>query len=285
MELTLRAGRPDDAKSCGAICYEAFRSISGRHNFPPDIPSSEVAVGIMSMILSLPHVHAMVAEQEGRIVGSNFLFEDTSIFGIGPITVDPEVQDRSVGRRLMEAALERARERKAAGVRLVQAAYHNRSLALYVELGFNVVEPLVHLKGPVLGLEVPGAAVRPAEERDLEACNDLCRRVHGHDRSVELRGALQQGNARVVERDGRITGYTTGIAFFSHSVGEANDDLMALIASAGDLSGSGFLLPSRNGNLFRWCLEKGLRVNQTMTLMSMGVYQEPSGAFLPSVLY
>jgi hypothetical protein len=48
---------------------------------------------------------------------------------------------------------------------------------------------------------------------------------------------------------------------------------------------SGFLLPTRNADLFRWCLENGLRVNQTATLMSIGLYNEPAGAFLPSILY
>ncbi len=47
----------------------------------------------------------------------------------------------------------------------------------------------------------------------------------------------------------------------------------------------GFLLPTRNAALFRWCLEHDLRVVRQMTLMSLGSYQEPAGAFLPSVLY
>jgi len=37
--------------------------------------------------------------------------------------------------------------------------------------------------------------------------------------------------------------------------------------------------------LFRWCLDNGLRVVEPMTLMSVGLYNEPVGAFLPSVLY
>jgi hypothetical protein len=41
----------------------------------------------------------------------------------------------------------------------------------------------------------------------------------------------------------------------------------------------------RNVELFRWGLEQGLRVVQPMTLMSYGLYNEPRGAFLPSVLY
>ena len=63
------------------------------------------------------------------------------------IAVAPAVQDQGVGRALMEAALERERERQAPGVRLVQTAYHYRSLALYAKLGFVVREPLSVLQG------------------------------------------------------------------------------------------------------------------------------------------
>ena len=46
-----------------------------------------------------------------------------------------------------------------------------------------------------------------------------------------------------------------------------------------------FLVPMRNGELFGWCLAQGFRVAVPETLMSQGFYQEPVGAFLPSVLY
>jgi hypothetical protein len=91
--------------------------------------------------------------------------------------------------------------------------------------------------------------------------------------------------ASVVERDGRITGYATPIAFFGHAVGETNDDLKALIAAAPSFPGPGLLVPTRNGALMRWCLAEGLRITQTLTLMTNGLYNEPSGAWLPSVLY
>jgi hypothetical protein len=61
--------------------------------------------------------------------------------------------------------------------------------------------------------------------------------------------------------------------------------LQALIASADSLAGPGILVPSRNGALLRWCLAQGLRVVQPMTLMSSGLYNEPSGAWLPSVTF
>jgi hypothetical protein len=89
----------------------------------------------------------------------------------------------------------------------------------------------------------------------------------------------------LVEDDGRITGYATVVGFFGHAVGETNADVKALIGAAEEFAGPGFLLPTRNGELFRWCLTNGLRIAQPMTLMSKGQYNEPAGAFLPSILY
>ena len=89
----------------------------------------------------------------------------------------------------------------------------------------------------------------------------------------------------VVGHLGRITGYTTGLSFFGHTVAESNNELMALIGAAPSFPGMGFLLPTRNSELLRWCLGNGLRIVQPLTLMSRGLYQQPSGAFLPSILF
>jgi hypothetical protein len=109
--------------------------------------------------------------------------------------------------------------------------------------------------------------------------------VHGHDRSGELRDAVTRGSAVVVERSGRVTGYATQIGWGGHAVGESNEDLKALITAAPAFTGSGFLLPSRNSELFRWCLDHGLRMIKPMVLMSVGLYNEVRGAYLPSVVY
>ena len=285
MNVNLRKARLEDADPCGRICFEAFKAIAEQHDFPPDFPSPEAAVGLMSAVIPRRDVYSVVAEIDGRVIGSNFLWESSSIAGIGPITIDPAVQNSKVGRALMENVLEWARKQRFAGVRLVQAAYHNRSLSLYTKLGFDVREPLSVMQGPALGLEVQGYAVRAATEADLEACNGVCLRVHGHERGEELLEAIRRGTATVVEHDRRITGYATLIGFFGHAVGETNHELKALIGAAPSFLGSGFLLPTRNSDLFRWCLEKGLHVVQPMTLMSLGLYNEPTGAFLPSILY
>jgi len=283
--ILLRAGTPGDAEACGCICYQAFATLATGHGFPPDFPSPEVATEVLTGLLSHPGFYSLVAEIDGEIVGSNFLDERSAIAGVGPITVDPNAQNTGVGRRLMLAVLERSKERAFPGVRLLQAAYHNRSLSLYAKLGFDVREPVTTLQGAPITEEVPGYAVRPASEDDLDTCNRVCFSVHGHHRSGELADAIAQRRAQVVEHDGRITGYTTGVAFFAHTVGKTNEELKALIGSAHEFDGPGFLLPTRNAELFRWCLARGLKVVQVMTLMTLGLYNEPTGAYLPSILY
>jgi len=285
MSVTLRPGTPEDALPCGVICYAAFRVIAEEHNFPPAFPTPELATALLSRLLSHSGFYAVVAELDGRVVGSNFIDERSSIAGIGPITVDPVAQNQTIGRQLMQSALERVAQRCFPGVRLVQAAYHARTLALYAKLGFIVREPLATMQGPPPAVQIPGYVVRLATDEDLHACNQVCRSVHGHDRSGELFDAIRQQTATVVEHGGRITGYATPIAFFGHAVGETNEDLKALIGAAPVFPDRGFLLPIRNGELFRWCLEHGLRVGQTNTLMSVGLYNTPMGAFLPSILY
>jgi hypothetical protein len=285
-EARLRPGKPEDAAVLGEICYNAFTRISREHNFPPDFPGPEMAVGFMSMMLSRPDVYSVVAEdRDGKIVGSNFLWEGDTVAGIGPITVEVSGQNATFGRAMMEDVIWRSDEQGHPSVRLVQGAFHNRSLALYTKLGFNTVEPLSNMQGSALELKIDGYDVRPMTTEDLAAVDELAFRVHGHTRHNEAAGAIQMGTARVVEHAGRITGYTTGVSFFGHSVGESNRDLQALIGAAEEFPGSGFHLPTRNGDLMRWCLGHGLRIVQPLTLMSRGLYQEPRGAFLPSILY
>jgi predicted N-acetyltransferase YhbS len=282
----LRSGRPEDAETLGNICYEAFKNISEAHHFPRDFPSAEAAIGMMTMLLSRDDAYSVVAEDaDGRIVGSNFLWEADTVSGVGPITVDVNVQNSSYGRAMMEEVIRRSDEQGHPSVRLVQAAFHNRSLSLYTKLGFDTVEPLSNIQGPAIGTKIEGYNVRPMTANDLDAADKVSSLVHGHTRHNEVAGSIVQGTGMVVEHRGKITGYTTGVGFFGHSVGLTSNDLQALIGAAEGFSGPGFLLPTRNSELLRWCFDHGLKIVQPLTLMSRGLYQEPRGSFLPSILY
>ncbi len=199
MPISIRGARATDASECGRIMHAAFATVAAQYNFPPDFPSAEVASETAAILIGHPGFYGVVAEYDGRILGSNFLDERT--------------------------------------------------------------------------------------DADIAACNELCRRVHGFPRSIELDDAIGQKSATVVEHLGRITGYATSIGFFSHAVGEANGDLKALIGAAPVFAGPGFLVPTRNYDVFCWCLDNGLRLVKQQTLMTIGLYNEPAGAYLPSVLY
>jgi GNAT superfamily N-acetyltransferase len=283
--VEVRQATSADAEACGRIFYEAFDAIASQHNFPTEPPSPEFTAWLAARMLDHPGFWAAVAEREGEVIGSAFADLRSAIVGIGPVIVAPDRQDSGVGRLLMNAALRHAGATGPRGVRLVQTAYHYRSLALYAKLGFQVRDTLSVMQGAPIGRTIPGRQTRQATVVDLGACDAVCRSVHAHDRSGEVRDAIGAHAAVVVEHHGRITGYATGFGYADHAVGETNDDLKALLGAAEAFVGLGFLLPSRNTSLLRWCLEHGLKIVQQSTLMTTGLYQEPTGVWLPSILY
>jgi predicted N-acetyltransferase YhbS len=287
--VELRPIEPADCDEVARIVYEAFAGIHDRHRFARDFPTLESALQLTSGFIAHPSIWGVVAEIDGRIVGSNFLDERGPIRGVGPITVDPAAQERGIGRRLMEAVIDRGAG--AAGIRLLHDAFNTRSLALYASLGFEVAEPVALMTGRPRGAGVPGVAVRPLREADLADCERLHRRVHGFERTAELRDALAApGLAPVVAiRDGRVVAHATTLTFFpaAYAAAETERDMLALIVgalAAADAPGS-FLLPTRQTELLRSCLAAGLRVVKPMTYMTLGEYRDPAGSWIPSVLY
>jgi GNAT superfamily N-acetyltransferase len=285
-QLTLREAEPEDLEACAQICFDAFGGFHDHHRFPRDFPVLEAATGMMGMSIPHPSIWGVVAEKDGRIVGSNFLDERDPIRGVGPITVDPEGQAAGVGRMLMRAVLERGEG--AAGIRLLQDAFNMRSLSLYESLGFDVKEPAVLMTGKTRSGPAEGVEVRPLEEGDLDRCEALCRQVHGFERTGELRDAIKAFAPFVAVRDGRVVAYASAVTFWpmNHGVAENEEDMKALLqgAAAAVEDPISFLVPLRTG-LFRWGLGEGLRLVKPMNLMALGDYREPEASWFPSVLY
>ena len=288
-QVMLRPIEHRDAGEATRIVYEAFAGIHDHHRFARDFPTVEAAAQLVEGFIDHPQIWGVVAEADGRIIGSNFLDERGPVRGVGPITVDPVTQSAGVGRRLMEAVLERGRS--ARGVRLLQDSFNTASLSLYASLGFDPRDPIALLSGPVNAPVPAGIQVRPAHRDDLTACAALSHRVHGYERTSELADAIDSPplSPFVAIDDGRVTAYATTLTFFpaAHAVAESEESMRALIAGAAAATGApaAFLLPVRQAELFRWCLAAGLRVVKPMTYMTVGEYSEPRGNWIPSVLY
>jgi len=289
MNVTIRPMTQADVETCGRICFEAFKALADRHNFLLDFPSPEFSVQLATSLFASPHVYAAVAENEtGAIIGSNYLWEYDSIRAVGPISVAPNTQAKGAGRKLMEAVMERGSGSE--GIRLVQDAFNTASMSLYTKFGFDVKEPLVRIEGVVKGNVPAGVEVRPIRETDMAQCAELCRRTHGIERTNELKHTPPFLTSFVAVHDGRVIAYASAPHFWAlnYAVAESAPAMQAVLTGAGNLSNGqplSFLLPTRQTNLFRWCLEQGMRVVKPSTLMSTGRYEEARGCFLPSVGY
>jgi predicted N-acetyltransferase YhbS len=276
-----------DSTECGRIMFEAFRDIADRHGFARDFPSVEAAVEFVESLIANPFIFGVVAENNGRVVGSNFLWEYDVVRGVGPLSVDPTVHAKGTGRKLMQAAIERGKS--AAGIRLTQDAFNVGSMALYVSLGFDVKEPMAEMSGDVAGEVPPGYEVRPMIADDHEECNELCLRVLGFARAKELANLPPELEPFVAIRDGRIVAYATSPTqwIMNHAVAENEDAMKALLTGAAQQTGKplSFLLPVRQAEMFRWCIRNKMRIIKPVTLMAKGKYDELRGVFMPSVTY
>jgi len=285
--IAIRGIRQSDVETCGRIAYAAHSTVAAAHNVPSEHPSVEFSLALIGNKIKDTNAVGFVAERDGAIVGSIFLniFPGTPVAVVGPLTVDSAAEGTGAGRWLMQAALDEAAARGVERVRLVQSPSHLRSLALYIKAGFALREPLVLCSGALPRDVIAGCTVRAATIADVGSCDQLCSAMHGFARNSELVAEIQRGAARVVERGGRITGYSTGLGFRGYAVAETNDDLKALIAGAPAVAGPGFFVPVRNSELLRWLLQSGLTARWPAALMTMGSYQEPGGAVLPSIAF
>ncbi|MBW2091926.1 MAG: GNAT family N-acetyltransferase, partial [Deltaproteobacteria bacterium] len=204
---------------------------------------------------------------------------------IGPISVDPAFQENGIGRRLMEAMLERCAD--AVGIRLIQDAFNISSMSLYTSLGFAAKEPIVGMKGWLKGRPPRKNKVRRLRLEDLPACSALCYKVHGIERTHELRDSINDGTAFGIENNGKITAYVSSLSRQGHGLAEFEDDLKSVISfiHAKYKRPISILVPARQTSFFRWCLDQGLRVVDPLTLMAIGKYQQPKGCFFISVRY
>ena len=265
-----------DVAACGVVEWAAFGGA-----FSP-----AAARGFVERLIGHPSMYGLVAEEDDAIVGHCFLWEHDPIRAVGPLAVAPAAQGRGIGRRLMEATLERADG--AVGARLTTG--NPVALALYASLGFEVKEPLAILSGRFRSSPPAGTSTRPMREEDLAAAAALCERVHGVARVGDLREALRaKAEPTVLERDGGIVAYASHrrVCDLAHGVAEDEADLRALLLGLAPPRGAKveIFLPTRQASLLRWCLEEGLRIEMGLSLVVKGEYREPTGAWFPSSWY
>jgi hypothetical protein len=159
------------------------------------------------------------------------------------------------------------------------------SFVLYTKCGFTLREPLFLMQGQPLKIDNYRSVRLVLEDNDISMCNDLCKSAYGFSRDMELRQAIDQGVAFMIEHGGVVTGYAAGIGILCHAVVKSNEDLKVLIGNASTIFGSSFFVPARNYGVITWLLKNGFQIGWPANLMTIGPYQEPLMPFLPSLAY
>jgi GNAT superfamily N-acetyltransferase len=295
MPLELVRAKPPHIPELARIAFDAFKGISDRHGFPPDIPSIDVGLMMMEMLTGRPDFYGVTAILDGKIVGSNFTQVCDPVSGVGPITVDPACQANGVGRALMQHIVDWSLRHHGPMVRLVQDSFNMASLSLYTSIGFTVVEPLVLMQFEPA--DKADSTVRPLVAGDVPVCDALCMRVLHVSRKNELVFLIEHGAKSGFVPHGRFKG-TRLVAyiipgFFGHGVAESADDLLTTALQAARSTpppAHKLFIPVRNGELFRHALSLKMRSIKLLQLMAMGPYKEPlppatGTVWAPSIAY
>jgi predicted N-acetyltransferase YhbS len=148
---------------------------------------------------------ALAAERDGRLVGTNLVTRWGSVGFFGPLSVRPELWDRGIAGRLMEATVELFDRWGTAHAGLFTFGHSAKHLGLYQKFGFwpRFLTPVM-TKAPAPGPPSPGAVryteLPPAERvRALDACRELTATAYeGLDLEREIRAVESQNLGEVV---------------------------------------------------------------------------------------
>jgi GNAT superfamily N-acetyltransferase len=284
MSIRIERVRPEWVPELGRICFEAFSTLQDRHGVERDFDAVESGEMVVGLFASRADYAGFAALDGDRLLGSNFLGFSDDVASVGPITVSPEAQGRGVGRTLMNAVLDEARKRGRSRVRLQQEAINTSSLSLYESLGFDWREGCALMRPSIASDADP--LMRAIEEDDLGTIGAISTRHFHHSRRNEAEGLLRIGVPGVLlERDGRCTGYFFP-GMLGHGFAESDADLATLVTQAMRVAPPMFhrcIVPLGENGLHRALLGAGCRTIKLLNYMSVGPYQRPIGAWMPSI--
>lgn len=284
MALELIPATAGEIPRLSLICHEAFSSLHDRFGIERDLPTPEVGEMIISHVVKRPDYSGVMAVLDGKIVGSNYLLHADEVAGVGPITVDPAVQAKGIGRALMQWVIDEARRREIRQTRLFQEALNITSLSLYTSLGFDWRDSAALMQSTAATEE--DATVRPLGREDLPAVDELSRHAYGFSRAADAAQLLElqtPGFLRV--KNGEPVGYLFA-TLFGHAGAKTDEDLLALVSQAARQLPpplARFICPMARPGLYRKALAAGHRTMKVLSYMSLGEFVPPPGAQFPSI--
>jgi predicted N-acetyltransferase YhbS len=239
--LVVRPVQARDVERAGDVNFLAFYRSALLHGVPPVVTTPAESRRYVSHLFEFDPLGGIVAEDGGEVVGLGWLHPRGPVATVGPVAVDPAVQGRGIGRRLLEGLFEIA-GKGVPQIRLVQESFNLVSLGLYLRTGFRIVAPLLELELPAeTRLDppaTPSVVIRPARADDRTALVTRDARAFGAPRPQSVDLYLQRGRVLVAEDRGVLAGYAMAIGFEARAfLGSASaDDAGVLLALLGTLA-------------------------------------------------
>lgn len=214
-----------------------------------------------------------VAEEAGAVIGTGLCWKQGQQASLGMIIVSPEHQGKGIGKALMKLVLEALGE----CCTLLNATPAGQPL--YEQLGFIATGTIHQHQGTLNALvsapSFPGEALRPYVSGDTEAIIALGNRATGMSRDEVLRALLAAGETVVLERHGKVAGFSVMRRFgHGHAIGPVvasdTDHAKALIAYWFESYAGSFVRIDVTGasGLQGWLAEAGLLQVDTVVAMA-----------------
>lgn len=155
------------------------------------------------------HVASFGATLDGKLVGTNFATRWGSFGFFGPITIHPDVQERGIGRALLDQAMAQFDAWSTPHVGLFTFAHSAKHVALYQKYGFYarfltaIMSAPVKARPATAGWSRFSALSEARQNEALRSCRDVAETLYpGLDLTEEIRETHAQGLGDTVLLEG-----------------------------------------------------------------------------------
>jgi len=144
MDFLIREMTKEDIPRVGEILYEGFSAVATEYGYTSNINSAEEGRRLAWALFHHGPSERLVAEAENRVIGSTCLNLRGDFAGLGPTVVDPHSKNKTIGRELIRAVLEKAEPSR--GSRTIVEAFNPAIFSLcYFTLKYIPVTDLLDL--------------------------------------------------------------------------------------------------------------------------------------------
>jgi hypothetical protein len=198
----------EDISRVGEILYEGFSAVAAEHGYTSNINNVEEGRRLSWALFHHGPSERLVAESENRVIGSTCLNLRGDFAGLGPTVVDPYSKNKTIGRELIRAVLEKAEPSQ--GSRTIVEAFNPAIFSLcYFALNYMPVADLldVYLDGEVQQTWNLSSHVSQMTAKDIDEVYTYDNPRSKLDRRPDLKFYVNWGKVFVYHDQSRIRGF------------------------------------------------------------------------------